>query len=212
MPPSATSVCARIFASARATTSRRRGWSNWPATPEVLREIAARHGDDVEAADFEDVVQRVDARERLDQQDVEHGVVRGLQVVEVREAPAQRRVGRPVAALARRARSARRSPLASASSRVAICGNTTPSAPQSSACFTSSGRTPGTRTSGVDGRAARRRDHRRHRLDADRRVLGVDHQPVDARARERLHDLHARPSSRDSRGSGGRRRAFVSAG
>ncbi len=41
--------------------------------------------------------------------------------------------------------------MASASSRVAIWGNTTPSAPQSSTGLTSSARTPGTRTRGTTG-------------------------------------------------------------
>ncbi len=51
---------------------------------ETLREIAARHRDDVEPADRENVVQRVHAGLRLDQHDVQHGVVGGLEIREIR--------------------------------------------------------------------------------------------------------------------------------
>jgi hypothetical protein len=66
----------------------------WDA--QVLREVAAGHRDDVQPGDREDVVQRVHAGEGLDQHDVQHRLVGDLQVFEVRQPPAQRRVRRAV--------------------------------------------------------------------------------------------------------------------
>src|SRR4029077_14271146 len=51
------------------------------------------------------------------------------------------------------------------------------------------------------GRAAGGRDHGGHRLDADGRVLRVDHEPVDAGAREGLDNLRTRRRDEIAEGS-----------
>jgi hypothetical protein len=157
---------------------------------EALRKIAAGHRDDVEAVDGQDVVERIDAGRRLDQHDAQDGVVRGSQIVEIREPPAERRVRRTVPALSNRrvayrlhrglglltARNLRKDH----AERAAVEHGFDELRARGRHADDRRGR-----------RAAGRGHHRGDRLDADRRVLGVEHQPVDASPRQRLHDLDA---------------------